>query len=68
LDREEASNSRCQPESAGLYDIGDGASINLGDVHPLEVVTWPEDPDQDRLTIRIDENTTLEIVEQEDLP
>jgi hypothetical protein len=48
-------------EVAGLYDIGGGVSLDLSDVRPLEVST----PLDDHLTIRHDENTTLQVVEQE---
>jgi hypothetical protein len=40
---------------AGLY-IGGVASIDLSNVHPLEVATWSDDPSH--LTIRLDEDTS----------
>jgi hypothetical protein len=46
---------------AGLYDVG-GAALDLTDVRPLEVTTGPDD----QLTVRLDEHTTLVIVEQDD--
>jgi len=50
---------------AGLYDIGDGGcSIDLSDLEPLGVWTVPDDVTH--LVVRIDESTTLDIVEQED--
>jgi hypothetical protein len=45
---------------AGSYDIGDAASVDLTDVRPLAVGM----PLHDHLTIRLDENTTLNVVEQ----
>jgi hypothetical protein len=44
---------------AGLYEVGDDASLDLSDVRPLEV-SMPLD---DHLTVRLDENTTLNVVE-----
>jgi hypothetical protein len=48
---------------AGLYDVG-GAMLDLTDVRPLEVDVWPEEWSQ--LTVRLDEKTKLEIVEQDE--
>jgi hypothetical protein len=45
---------------AGLYEVGDDASLDLSDVRPLEVSM----PLHDHLTVRLDENTTLNVVEQ----
>lgn len=47
----------------GLYDVGE-ASFNLSDAQPLEVTT----PMEGHLRVRLDEHTTLEIVEQSVLP
>jgi hypothetical protein len=44
---------------AGLYYVG-GASLDLSDVRPLEVALWGDD----HLAIRLDERTTLHVVEQ----
>ena len=44
---------------AGLYDVG-GASFDLSDVQPLGVET----PLADHLVIRLDQNTTLQVLEQ----
>ena len=49
---------------AGLYEIG-GASLDLSNVRPLKVSTWPDAPDH--LIVQLDEHTTLEIVEQDEL-
>jgi hypothetical protein len=51
-------------EIAGLYDVGEGASFNLTDVRPLGVTTEPGE--SDHLIVRLDERTTLDVVEQED--
>jgi hypothetical protein len=49
-------------ELQGRYRIGDAAAVDLSDVRPLEVTTGPDD----HLHVRLDENTTLEVVEQDD--
>jgi hypothetical protein len=54
-------------DNVGLYSVGAGAAVlDLTMVRPLEVSAWPSDPDH--LTVRLDENTTLDLVEQEELP
>ena len=46
----------------GYYEVGGGAKLDLTNVRPLEVTTGRED-----LIVRLDENTTLEVVEQGDI-
>jgi hypothetical protein len=50
----------------GLYAVGENCALDLSDVQPLEIGTWPDDPSH--LVVRLDVNTTLDVVEQEDLP
>lgn len=48
----------------GIYDVGEGASFDLSNVQPLEVTTEPDES----LVIRLDEKTTLDVVEHKELP
>jgi hypothetical protein len=57
---------RPRDDPAGLYEIGEGATINLTNVHPIGVWTLPDDPSH--LFVQVDENTTLQVVEQTELP
>jgi hypothetical protein len=50
-------------EIAGLYDVGEGSSFDLSNLRPIEVSA-----SDDKLSIRLDERTTLLIEEQEDVP
>jgi hypothetical protein len=48
-------------ELRGRYRVGDSASLDLSDARPIEVTVGPDD----HLRVRLDEQTTLEVVEHE---
>jgi hypothetical protein len=50
-------------DNLGRYYVG-AAVLDLTTVRPLEVFAWPSDPGH--LTVRLDENTRLDLVEQEE--
>jgi hypothetical protein len=51
---------------AGLYDLGGGSWLDLTIVRPLEITTSRNRDEDECLTIRLDERTTLEVVEHAD--
>jgi hypothetical protein len=59
-----AIRSASREDIAGLYEV-DGASINLTGVRPFDVTAWL---DEDQLIVRLDARTTLNVIEQEDVP
>jgi hypothetical protein len=57
-----ADRAASRDDVAGLYDVG-GAALDLSDVRPLEVKALADD----HLLIRLDETTTLQVVEQAEI-
>jgi hypothetical protein len=51
-------------EMRGLYLVGGRAALDLSNVRVLEVSTHPHVPKH--LIVRLDENATLNVIEQED--
>jgi hypothetical protein len=51
-------------EMRGLYLVGGRAALDLSNVRVLEVSTHPHVPKH--LIVRLDENSTLNVIEQED--
>jgi hypothetical protein len=43
-ERRIASRAAGRDDIRGMYDVGDGAYIDLSEVRPLEVELWPTDP------------------------
>jgi hypothetical protein len=60
-----AAGNILEADNIGRYYVGE-AVLDLTDVRALEVSAWPSDPGH--LTVRIDENTKLDLVEQQELP
>jgi hypothetical protein len=63
-EEKEASRAAGREDIAGLYEIGGCADLNLSYLRPVEVTTMPSDPSH--LIVRLDEWTTLEIVERDE--
>jgi len=58
---EDADDAVGREDIAGLYEVG-ATSIDLSDVRPVDVATWPDNPEH--LMVRLDENTTLHVSQQ----